>query len=154
MNRVGLVYVALSALLLAGLPALAEEAHHAQQPQEVTGEGGSSAGTPGAGGVAEGVAAQGMAMSPPMGKGGAMGMMPAGKGMMAGGMGMMRGGMMGMMHERGDEQEGSPGMMGRGPMGGRMRGCAVDDVEAQLDRIERRQVLIETMLREILLGAR
>jgi hypothetical protein len=57
--------------------------------------------------------------------------------------GMMGGrGMMGMMH--GGGQQG--GMMGRGMMGRH------EDVLDRLERIERRQIIIETMLRELLLG--
>jgi len=58
-------------------------------------------------------------------------------------------GMMGMMHG-GDEQE---GMMGGGMMhGGRGMMGRHEDVLDRLERIERRQIIIETMLRELLLG--
>jgi hypothetical protein len=123
--------------------------------EDVSGSGGAPIGEePGAQAKAEGeVSATGSAPAGMMGGRGMMGMMHGGgqqggmmgRGMMAGGGGggMMGGrGMMGMM--RGGGQQG--GMMGRGMMGRH------EDVLDRLERIERRQIIIETMLRELLLG--
>jgi hypothetical protein len=118
--------------------------------EDVAGAGGAPIGEePGAQAEAEGeVSATGSApagmmgggMSGPAAMGGAPGM---GRMMPGGGGGMMGGrGMMGMMH--GGGQQG--GMMGRGMMGRH------EDVLDRLERIERRQIIIETMLRELLLG--
>lgn len=82
---------------------------------------------------------------------------PAPAGTMGGGMarpGAMGGGsrMGRMMHGGSGMRGGGHGMMqGGGGMKGGMRGRH-EDVVARLERIERRQIIIETMLRELLLG--
>jgi hypothetical protein len=84
-----------------------------------------------------------------MGAGPGMGtMMPGGGGGPMGGRGMMPGRSGGMMGGRGMMHGGGGGMRGgRGMMGHRQ------DVLDRLERIERRQIIIETMLRELLFGS-
>ena len=143
------VYLVTMAFVLSNSPVAAEEAHHAEKPpvEEPQAES-----TP----VDE---AQPEMMGSGMMPGGMMQRDDDQAGMMGQGM-MGRGGMMGMMHG-GSDQGGMRGGrgMGHGMMaGGRMHGGGKgmmgrhQDVLDRLQRIERRQVMIETMLRELLLG--